>query len=170
MHIVVSVCMPAQMLILYGLAAENYTDWVKWSLDSGMGVGFVGGFKVGNTVDLETSQHFGYSVQVTKNMGYVGVIIIGLWVIYTFFVFCRRYCSNMSHSFNKICMYFRYLILTLQICALPHLTYSSVNALYNSSLTSQTSSINVCIAIFINIYIAGLIVALFWGTKGLKPN
>lgn len=70
----------------------------------------------------------------------------------------------------KISMYLRYLIVTVQFCLLPHMAYSAINALYNSSLTSQTSSINVCLAIFINVYLIGLITALFLLSKSLTPN
>lgn len=67
-------------------------------------------------------------------------------------------------------MYFRYGTITLQFCLLPHMAYSAVNALYHSSLTSQSSSINVCIAIFVNVYLLGLIAALFIISKQIKPN
>lgn len=31
-HLFVTACIPAQIFILYGLVAESYTDWIKWSL------------------------------------------------------------------------------------------------------------------------------------------
>lgn len=67
-------------------------------------------------------------------------------------------------------MYGRYLILTLQYCLLPHLAYSGINALYNTSLTSQTSSINVCLGIVINVYLLGSIVGIAAMTRGLRAN
>lgn len=70
----------------------------------------------------------------------------------------------------KISMYIRYIIITVQFCLLPHISYSAINALYNSSLTSQTSSINVCLAIFINVYVIGVIVAVFLLTRTVVPN
>lgn len=67
-------------------------------------------------------------------------------------------------------MYGRYAIITLQLCLLPHMTYSAVNALYNSSLTSQNYAINVCLAIFVNVYNAAFVAALFAITADLKPK
>lgn len=169
-HLIISACMPAQIFILYGLAAENNTDWIKWSLERVDYLAFIGGFKIGTGVDLAATQHFAYSIEVTKNLGVVGCVMLALWVIYAALILCKRYCWAMNHGFTKICMYFRYFVLTVQLCVLPHMSYSAINALYNSTLTSQTSSINVCIAIFVNIYILGLIAALFIGSKSLKPN
>ena len=43
-HIIGSVCLPAQIFIYYGLVAERYTDWIKWSLDGLYKIAFIGGF------------------------------------------------------------------------------------------------------------------------------
>jgi hypothetical protein len=64
-------------------------------------------------------------------------------------------------------MYLRYFIVTIQLCLLPNMTYCCFNALYHSSLTSQANSMNVCIAIFVCIYLLGFIASLFILTKGL---
>lgn len=67
-------------------------------------------------------------------------------------------------------MYLRYVIITIQICLLPHLSYSAVNAFYNTTLTTQTSAMNVCIAIFINIYLLGFMIALFLLAHSRRQN
>ena len=70
----------------------------------------------------------------------------------------------------KVRIYLRYFIVTIQLCLLPHMSYCSINALYNSSLTSQVSAMNVCLAIFITAYLIGFIASLFIFTKSLTPN
>lgn len=55
-------------------------------------------------------------------------------------------------------MFFRYFILTLQFCVLFHLVYSAINSLYNSSLTEEDNPINVCIGIFMTVYLFAFIV------------
>lgn len=48
-HIFPAACIPAQLYIYYGLASENYTDWIKWNLYDLSRLSFIGGFKIGNT-------------------------------------------------------------------------------------------------------------------------
>lgn len=103
-------------------------------------------------------------------MGITCCIIFALWLIYGITSFCKRYLCRLNPNIMKISMYIRYIIITVQFCLLPHISYSAINALYNSSLTSQTSSINVCLAIFINVYVIGVIVAVFLLTKAVVPN
>lgn len=54
-HLFVTACIPAQIFILYGLVAESYTDWIKWSLQDLGKLAFIGGFKVGTDSDLPTT-------------------------------------------------------------------------------------------------------------------
>lgn len=61
-HLFVAATVPAQIFVLYGLAAEGYTDWIKWSLLGIDYLAFIGGFKVGTGADLATTAHFGYSI------------------------------------------------------------------------------------------------------------
>lgn len=96
--------------------------------------------------------------------------MLGLWIIYGFMALAKRYLCQFSVGLSQVMMYFRYVTLSLQFCLLPHMAYSAVNALYHSSLNSQTESINVCLAIFINVYLLGLIAALFIMAKNLKPH
>lgn len=103
-------------------------------------------------------------------MGITCCIMLGLWLIYGFISFCKRYFCKLNHSIMKLSMYIRYFIITLQFCLLPHMSYSAINALYHSSLTSQTSSINVCLAIFINVYFIGIIFAVFLMSRAVVPN
>lgn len=93
-----------------------------------------------------------------------------LWIVYGLATIGKKFCCAKNHQFIKIIMYYRYIILTLQLCLLPHMAYSSVNALYNASLTSKTSALNVCLAIVINVYLLGLIIILFMLTRRIKPN
>lgn len=67
-------------------------------------------------------------------------------------------------------MYLRYLIITIQICLIPHISYSTVNAFYNTTLTTQTSAMNVCIAIFISIYLLGFMISLFLLASSLQQK
>lgn len=96
--------------------------------------------------------------------------MLALWIIYGLLSMTKKFCFTMSHQYMKIIMYYRYTLLTLQLCLLPHMAYSSVNALYNASLTSKSSALNVCLAIVINVYLLGLIIILFMLTKRSKPN
>lgn len=120
--------------------------------------------------DLTVTEHFGYSRQITINMGVTGCIMLGLWLLYAFLSLLKKYPCKQNANLPKINMYMRYFILTLQFCLLPHMAYSAINALYHSSLTSQTSTINVCLAIFINIYLLGIISIIFMLSRSLKPN
>ena len=130
---------------------------------------FVGGFRVSD-YELATSPFLRYSLEMTRNTGIATCCMFGFWIIYGLLLFIRKYVISSSEALPKIIMYSRYVILTIQFCLFPHMAYSSVNSLYHSSLTSQASSINVCIAIFLNVYLLGLISALFILTKQMKEN
>lgn len=54
-HLFVAACVPGQIFVLYGLVAEGYTDWIKWSLEDLGKLAFIGGFKVGTDADLPTT-------------------------------------------------------------------------------------------------------------------
>ena len=85
---------------------------------------------------------------------------------------CMRFRPSIHDlmDINKYAPNLRYIILTLQLCLIPHISYSAINALYNTTLTSQTSSINVCLAIFINIYLLGLMSIIFMLSSNTRPN
>lgn len=170
MHIISAVCFPAQIFILYGLAMEQYTDWTKWNFNGFSQLAFIGGFKLGTYSDLTLTEHFGYSTEVTKNSGIASCIIIGIWIIYGLISTIGFLLKINNENYLKLLMYLRYIIITIQICLLPHISYSAVNAFYNTTLTTQTSAINVCIAIFINIYLLGFMIALFLLARGLNSN
>jgi hypothetical protein len=47
LHSVTLIWIPAYLYLVYGVAMENSTDWVKWSLENVGGFAFVGGFSIG---------------------------------------------------------------------------------------------------------------------------
>lgn len=64
--------------------------------------------------------------------------MLALWVTYGIMAIAKKYLCNYSTNLAKFMMYGRYFIMTLQFCLFPHMAYSAVNALYHSSLDSQT--------------------------------
>jgi predicted nucleotide-binding protein (sugar kinase/HSP70/actin superfamily) len=46
-HIFPFACIPAQLYIYYGIAAESVTDWINYCIYNLYSVGFIGGFKAG---------------------------------------------------------------------------------------------------------------------------
>lgn len=48
-HLFSAAVIPAQVYIFYGIAMENSTDWIKWSLQGLGPVSFIGGFRVSDS-------------------------------------------------------------------------------------------------------------------------
>lgn len=100
-------------------------------------VAFIGGFKAG-TGSTTTTEYLNYSYEITQNMGIVMCVMLALWVSYGIMAIFKKYLCNYSVALAKFMMYARYFTVTLQFCLFPHMAYSAVNALYHSSLNTQT--------------------------------
>lgn len=139
---------PAEIYIVFGVACEPITDWIKASLQNSSYPALIYGFNIYEC--CQVSDFLGYSTKISVNSGVVIICQFVLWAIYGILVLVSR---NFCPINPKINMFFRYFIITLQFCVLFHLVYSAINSLYNSSLTEEENPINVCIGIFMTVYL-----------------
>lgn len=94
-HLFSAAVIPAQVYIFYGIALENSTDWIKWSLQGLGPVSFIGGFRVSDS-EMETSAFLEYSIEMTRNTGVATCIMLGCWLIYGIMVFFKKYIMASS--------------------------------------------------------------------------
>lgn len=93
LYVIISVCLPAELFIVFGLGLENITDWIKWSLSGFNLLAFVGGFELNSSLDAGTDT-FGYSYEINKSIGFSVCIILGLWLLYSLLTIINNYrCS-----------------------------------------------------------------------------
>ena len=165
-HIFSFFSVPTLLYVGFGVAAEDYTDWIKWALQPLQQVAMMGGFTLGEKG--QTTDFLTHSTYLWENSGLAICIMSALWLLYALLIVAKKFCCG-GEGFLKIIMFYRYFILTAQLCLAPHLWFSTISALYSSSLTSQGSSINVCLAIFICIYLLGLLTAIFILSLEISP-
>ena len=92
---------------------------------------------------------------MSLNAGAVVVTLFVTWFGYGFLVLISRNCCPVSPKIN---MFYRAFIITFQLFVLCHLSYAAINSLLNSSLTEGENPINVCIGIFLTVYLTALVI------------
>ena len=166
-HVAGFFTLPSLLVVGFGLAAEDYTDWVKWALKDLLPVGLFGGFAFGGTASDKTAW-LEFSDLQWENAGVATAVMAALWTLYGVLVLLGRTLGE-AEGFLKGLLYVRYFIVTAQLCLCPPMWYSSIYALKTASMTSQGSSINVCLAIFVSIYLVCFLLILLLLHVNMKP-
>ena len=149
-HVASFFTLPAILTIAFGLASEDYTDWSKWAFKDLLPLSLFGGFKFGDSGDKTNYMEF--SDLVWENSGATIVVMAVVWALYGGLIVIGKVLGK-GEKLTAVLMWARYFMVTVQLCLAPGMWYSSVYALRSASMTSQGSSINVCISIFISIYL-----------------
>jgi hypothetical protein len=81
LHALTVVYLPAQIFITFGVVADQYTDWIKYSLQGMSYPALVGGFSFGKCC-TEQSTYYGLTSEIMKISGIVFSVLLSSWIIY----------------------------------------------------------------------------------------
>ena len=165
-HVASFFTLPAILTIAFGLAPEDNTDWSKWAFKDLLPLSLFGGFSFGDSGDK--TNYMGFSDLVWENSGATVVATAVVWALYGgLFVLGKAF--GKGEKLMTAMMWARYFMVTVQLCLAPGMWYSAVYALRSASMTSQGSSINVCISIFIAFYLLAFLSLIFILSSQISP-
>jgi hypothetical protein len=137
LHILSVIYLPAQIFITFGVVADKYTDWIKYSLQGMTYPALVGGFSFGKCC-TEQCAYYGLTSEIMSISGIVFFILISSWTIYALLGLFHTYCMNIEATLKNV----KYFVMTLNLATLYAIIYSSTNSLYHFTLLDPNDTFN----------------------------
>jgi hypothetical protein len=129
LHSLTFIYLPAQIFITYGLVADPFTDWIKFSLQNMMSSALIGGFSFGECCTNQ-STFYHLTSEITTMSGIVFVVLLFSWIFYGFLEYFHSKCMNIDGTLKNV----RYFTITLNLGIIFTIIYSSMNSLYHYTL------------------------------------
>jgi hypothetical protein len=156
LHSLTVLYIPAQILLTYGLVADDFTDWIKFCIKNIKSTSLVGGASFGDCCVVESS-FFNVTSEITNFSGISILIMIASWILLISLYAFNRSCLRIESTFKQVA----YFLLTLNLALLFPIIFSSINALHLYSLLTPTDTFNTTFAIFLSIFGIIALVALW---------
>jgi hypothetical protein len=164
LHVLSVAYLPAHVFITYGLVADQYTDWIKYSLQNTRYSALIGGFSFGNCCQ-EQSTYYSITSEVVSLSAIVLFVLLLSWLVFGLMQYFHSRCLNIESTLRTI----SYFIFTVTFAVLFAITYASVNSLYHFTLVTPNDTFNTVLGLLLSIFFLLLVVVLWIVTYQTVP-
>jgi hypothetical protein len=94
LHALTVIYLPAQIFLSYGLVADDYTDWIKYTIQNTSYSALIGGFSYGNCCTTQ-STYFNMTSELMAMSGIVFFVMLFSWLLLAFLNYFHSRCLNI---------------------------------------------------------------------------
>ncbi len=147
------------------LAAEDEVDWILYILQRMKYSALAFGISLGDCCVVSGPQS-GYNTEIFDNSGIAILLLVFIWLMNGIAFFYHKQCTPFA-KFLTVCQYY---FLTGMMCLTFHLTYASMNTLYNYQMKGGVDAVNTTFSIFIFMAMCGVTLMVWLITYNLKMD
>ena len=155
LHALSVLCLPAQILVMFGLCATGKSDWLQYTLGYIWRAAMIGGWSAGSCCD-DVSEDHNITSEIVATVGLALAVMVAGWVILALFAWLQRGCCKGMNLKGLA-----YFVLTITLGLFFPVAYAALNALYHYSLQTPADSLNTDLGIILTILFPLLLVGLW---------
>lgn len=165
LHALTVVYLPAQIFIAFGLVADSYTDWIKFSVSNLTYSALIGGFSFGKCCTTQ-STYFNLSSELMSLSAIVLFVLLLSWGLFGLTQYFDSRCLKIESTLKTI----SYFIFTITFALLFTIIFSSVNTLYHFTLLTPNDTFNTVLGLLLSIFFLLLVVVIWIITYQTVPS